>query len=184
MADMLFVTAEGIEVPLRPISVQQLELVRLKATEEAEEKFGKPLRPTYTEEVFGGGTEVHEHNETTLETDEERAAWESYQEHLTKFNGHVNGRVMDYVLLAGTRLELPEDTGWMELQAHFGLAIPENKFDLRAHWLKTEVIKTLDDIQGIGNKILEISGIDDRLKQAAVNSFPDTVEQPGGAEPG
>lgn len=175
--EMLFVTTEGLQIPLRPISLQQLELVRIKATEEADKLYGKPKKPTYEQEVFGGEKEVHEHNESTLEKPEDYAAWDAYEAHLKKFNDHVNNRVRDFILLTGTTIDMPEDASWMEMQRYFGIDIPEDHpLKTKSHWLATEAIRTVQDIQGISDQILAVSGVDERLKQASVNSFPDPVE--------
>lgn len=177
MANKTFTTTAGEAIEVFPVSLQQLEMVRAVATEEANREFGgQPQPPTYEVPVMGGEKEIHSHDETTLETEEDRLVFADYQAKLKQFNAIISRRVMNFVLLTGTKIQPPDDDGWIEMQQYFGLNVPEGRLDRRAHYIQTEVIKTLDDIQGLSTAIMEVSGIDTKLVEASAATFSDTVE--------
>lgn len=178
MANKTFTTAAGEAIEVFPVSLQQLEMVRAVAAEEANREFGgAPQAPTYTVEVMGGEKEIHPHDETTLETEEDRLAFAEYQAKLRTYNAVISKRVMNFVLLAGTKIQPPDDDAWIEMQQYFGIDVPEGKLDRRAHYIQTEVIKTLNDIQGLSTAIMEVSGIDTKLVEASAATFSDSVEE-------
>ena len=113
---------------------------------------------------------TYEHDEQTLTTDEEKAAWKIYQAALTRQSQVAATKVMELFMAKGTTLEMNAGE-WRELQEYFGVQVPDNPIAAKIHYLRTELLTTTDDINNLMASIMEASGIDRTVLEAAQNSF-------------
>jgi hypothetical protein len=173
----IFTTTAGVEIPLRAIPILQAQLVEQAARKEAAKLYGEPVKPTYTIKTDDGGEETHEHDEETIKTNREaKRAWDAWQECLRETNKFVEDRTLNFMFLAGTEAALPESKAWMKRQKFFGVEVPEDDPEddsaLLAHYIKTELLRSVDDINGAQRAISAISGINQEMLAAARATFP------------
>lgn len=176
-------TATGRELILNPLPPLQIQLVRDAAVKEAERKFGERLyKPTYTLDTGDGATETHEHDEATIAQDPEaKRAWDAWQAQEAQFDAYSNDKIMRFILLRGISFEMPADDEWMEMQAYFGIDVPEAGLDRRFHYIQTEIIGSVTDLTALMSEIMKISGVDEETVAAAQATFRDTLVEPGRA---
>lgn len=161
-----FTTAAGREIGIQPVPPLLIEEVRLRAQQSVE----VPPKPTYQVELPDGSMMTYEHDEQSLTTDEEKAAWKVYQAALTRQSQIAATKVMELFMAKGTILEMSVGE-WRELQEYFGVQVPENPIAAKIHYLRTELLTTTDDINNLMASIMEASGIDRTVLEAAQNSF-------------
>lgn len=183
MSKHIFTTSAGVEIPLNAIPPMQGQMVEQAARKKAAELFGEPVKPTYTIPTDDGGEEIHEHDEETIKDNPAaQRAWDEWQTCLSKTSEYVNTKLLDFVLLTGTDALLPEDESWIETQQFLGIEVPEQSMARRAHYIKTEVLRTVNDINGIQSAITAISGINQEALAAARATFQRDAQD--GREPG
>ena len=167
-----FTTAAGREIGIQPVPPLLIEEVRLRAQQTVE----VPPKPTYQVELPDGSMMTYEHDEQSLTTDEEKAAWKTYQAALTRQSQVAATKVMELFMAKGTILEMSVGE-WRELQEYFGVQVPENPIAAKIHFLRTELLTTTDDINNLMASIMEASGIDRTVLEAAQNSFRRNLRQ-------
>lgn len=170
----IITTTSGIELVIRPVSITVMEGFNSRVRKELEEKGEAVAIPTYELPTAGGGVEVLEHNETTLETDEDKKAWQEYIEYEQKISALATERTNNYVLLEGIDIELPEDESWVMKQVeYYGMEVPDNPVERKKHWLTTEILKTPADLVNVFSKILRLSydGLAEEDIESAEDSF-------------
>ena len=140
-----------------------------------------PTVPTYTVETAGGEKEVHEHNPTTLTTDEERAAWQHYLRTRETFYREVIARQKRIILARCVLFEMPADQAWAEAQTALQIPVPAAGEARRLHYLETEVIGSLADVDVIIELAQLASGVTKAAIAAAERSFP--ADAPGTPAP-
>lgn len=178
----IFTTAAGVEIPLNPIPPLQGQMVEQAARKKASELYGAHTKPLYTLTTDDGGEETHEHDETTIETDPAaKLAWKQWQECTAKTSAYVNDRLFDFAMLTGTDALLPQDESWIEMQTYLGIEVPEQSTARRAHYIKTELLRTTGDLIGIQNAITAISGINQEMLAAARATFSGDAQERGTA---
>ncbi len=128
--------------------------------------------PTYTVATASGEQEVHEHNATTLTTDEEKAAWAAYQKTQTAYYHEINGRVIRMVLARCVIFDMPADSTWANNQALLGIPVPASGEARRLHYLETEVIGCQADVDTIWELAQLASGVTKAAITAAEATFP------------
>ncbi len=187
--DKTFTTTAGHVISVQAVPPMLIEEVRLRAQATVE----VPPKPTYEVELPDGSPMTYEHDEQSITTDEEKAAWAKYQAALTRREQVSATKVMELFMAKGTIIE--PDGDWGELQEYFGIELPTNPIARKIHYLRTELLTTVDDINGLMGAVMEASGIDRTVLEAARNSFrgqlrqeTDTAAGTGGdaqpAEPG
>ena len=162
----IFVTSTGVEITLKSISPVLMAKVRTSV------EF--PKRPTYEAKTITGDIEVHEHDETTLETDGDREAWQRYlvefmqaeQEQARRVGNALFKRGIDYEVL-----ELPEDDRWIKEQKELGVKVPKDPLERKRHWLETEAFTTEVEIQRLSLRLMAMSGVSEEVLEAAERSF-------------
>ena len=141
-----FTNAAGKTFDLRGLTPGRPAQIRSGLVADWQEQ-GKmlPVAPTYTIELPGGATEIHDHNETTIRTDEEKEAWSKYQAALAVFNRELNQRILNAVMLS---VEIdPEDMArWEEESKFLGVRIPASPISKRLAYVESEVIAAITDI--------------------------------------
>lgn len=145
-------TVSGRSVELRPVSGQMLAEIQVTTRRKAIDRGDKLSPPTYKTKTVAGDEEIFPHDETTLETDEDREAWDEYQSALNALEEEIASRSNAYIISEGVVIgDIPQD--WFEKREWLGLDVPENRMDQRLLYIETEVLTTAEDI------IRAISGI-------------------------
>lgn len=132
-----------------------------------------PVRPQYAVETAFGTTEWHDHDESTLETPEERQAWNVYVKERDAADSTLVQRFTRVLFTKGISLEVDEEemAEWEEEQKFFGIPIPEGKHERRMHYIETAVISNEQDIVEMFDVIMRLTGIDDEILDEARRSF-------------
>ena len=158
-----YTTERGIEIGICPIP---LLLDEVRKAQEAK----IPPHPTYEAKTASGVVEIHQHNETTLQTDEERAMWAEYQGAIAQATDSMNDAIWRAVRLKAIQVDVPGDNGWIEDQKALGLTVPEDARERRLHYIQTEVIGGVRDIVRI-TAIANGADLDEGALAAAEDSF-------------
>lgn len=167
-----FTTSAGVQIGVQPVPPLLVEKVRKAAADSVE----VPPPPTYMVEL-GDGTQVPaEHDATTLETAEDKAAWSAYEKATKERESVAGTKTMELFLIKGTTI-VPPDDDWAEEQAYFGVVVPSDPAGRKLHYIQTELLNTVDDIQGLMAAIVDASGIDPEVVTAAKATFRDQLRQ-------
>lgn len=176
-----FTNSRGLTIRIQPINPWLMEAL----PRAVEVKYGKPkpTPPTYAIETFTGAVEKHEHDETTLETDEDRVAYATYLVESKKYNDLQGDLTMR--LMAREGVLLPEDlNAWQGRMAFLGIPIPENPDERHVFYVKTEVVGNMDDAKRLISEIMLLGGLSKEALQIAENSFRREMEKTGRPTPG
>lgn len=181
-------TVGGRSVRLRPVSAQTINELRISLRRKAI-LAGSPIEPpTYEAKTVTGETERHPHDETTLETDEDREAWRLHQEALAQLEAETNEALTRYMLAEGVICDDPPEE-WAEKRVWLGLEVPESRLDQRMLYIQQEILRTPADliraIQGImhltarGSAEMEarLVELDDLFRRALEGT--ETAPEPG-----
>lgn len=169
-----FTTSRGFEITFQPIPQMLIDRVRTS------HKLPEP--PYYEIKTLTGAIEKHAHDETTLETDADRAAWADYQRQLAETNEHINRSFMRLVFLRGIEIEMPQDDTWVREQKLLGITIPDDPLERKLHWIETEVIATVDDADRITRGALEASGVPQEALAQAEDTFRRSAQRDAAQE--
>jgi len=133
--------ATGKTIVVKPVAYYKMQQLRA-AIEEAYRADGKPIDPPTYEVPIGGSdeTQTFTHDESTIESDEDRAAWDTYLATLDEMEREARDRVVRFALRVGVEAE--EESGWEEDQEHEGIKIPDDPRDRKLHYIMTEVLPT------------------------------------------
>lgn len=149
---------------------------------------GLPLDPpTYQVTTAAGTIEEHPHTAETLETEEDRVAWELYQQAQTTLNAAVGTRVTRFMLAEGVVLDGP-DEAWCERMDRYGLAVSDDPMERREQYLTYEYARTPLELMKIVHRIMVISAEGSAELEEAAESmesfFRGSVERSATAEDG
>lgn len=152
-------SSRGVEVYLTPIPPLLLDGIQHDVTNDPE--WGpQPQPPTYTEEATG---EVFSHNETTLESDEEKATWKAYTDSLAKWNGEVTSRTIMLIIIDGIKVDPKQfavGSHWEKKMARMKKIVDDDDFERHIQFCQSEVLATADDFADIMFIVMELSGVD------------------------
>lgn len=149
-------TDAGVEVPIQPISLVTLEMSEQGLLQSYKDR-GEPLDvPTYEAELPGGEKEMHQHDATTLRTDEERAAWKAHLDAKDRYYNDLSELRQSIIYTDGIMAE-PTDDLWEAKQRRRYIRIPEDPEEKRVHWIKTELLRTAPDIVEATTAIMALS---------------------------
>jgi len=130
-----------------------------------------PEPPTYEVVNVAGDTEVHLHDETTLETDEDKAKWAAYLKARDEAEVRLRENMTRTILAKGLIVEMPKDDEWVKDQEWCGVNVPTEPRERRLHYILTEVIGRPDDLSDIMIGIGRISGVNEEALATAEDSF-------------
>ena len=150
-----------------------------QAIERAQRAKGAALNvPTYKAITASGAVEEHPHDETTLQTDEDRAAWAAYTAARQALNREINERTTRVLLLEGMVCGEPP-AEWLAKQKRYGLDVPEDPDDRKLAYIETEILRTTDDIMQAAMRIqaLSMTGIVEIDIEAAEAAFRGLVSR-------
>lgn len=174
----IFVNAAGHNFPIRGLSPMLPDLIRQGLEEEWKKTEELPSKPTYTVPTITGEPEVHEHNEGSLQTDEDKAAWEKYVLKRDEFDKKLNERVMKAVFLRGVMLTIPDIEAWISEMKAMGISVPEDAAERRYLYVRTEVIQSVEDVGNLMIAVLRLSGtINEEAVAAAEAAFRSATQE-------
>lgn len=163
-----FVTSEGVEIKIRPVSDTLRAYVQLGALRKLRDE-GEPVDPP----VYMATTVADEKIELTLDADsleipgDEKATndnkerWVAHVAALERVNEAQQNALMRLFFQRGMIIE--EREGWEEDHREFNIEIPEDPKERRAHYILTEVLHTPADMATMAMAIMRLS------KQGSVN---------------
>jgi len=137
----------------------------------------KPDAPKYKITTASGDEVWEPHNETTLETDEDKLLYRRYVEELAKADGIINERMFRLICMRGLEVTMPEDTSWIDMQRFLGVDIPEDPLELKYLYIQTEVIGSIEDITTITDMVMEATGVPEEALAEARRSFPSALQE-------
>lgn len=167
----MIVFPEGIKIV--PVPMLLIEQVRIAA----QSGVVIPPIPTYTAELADGSKVLYEHDAKSLETEEEKALWAARENALRQQEQVASLQVLDLLLARGLQVDekILTEGRWRSLQTRFHVALPKDLIDLQIHYIRTEIVIVPSDINDLMTMIMEASGIDGNLLQAAKNTFSDKL---------
>jgi len=164
----IFLTANGYEVPIEPISVVDLQLTEARI-EKAFRDRGEPIDPpTYIIKTDLGDEEVFEITEKTLKAqhsdgseneEESKRRLKLFLEHkdAVKRLEEEAATITQEIIMEGIALELPEDDEWTKRLIRRYVEIPKDKHEKWLLWLESEVFRSYSDLLDCIAYIFEIS---------------------------
>lgn len=165
-----FVTKRGFKIEVQSFPHMLPAKVQVAAEKESEKLFPAVL-PTYDVPLMAGGVQTFAHDPESVQTEEERKALADYEAAMRNRTGYCNQKMMQFYLLTGTIVELPDNDKWIKRQKFFGIEIPEDENELLYHYITTELLQDARDLVSLVERIMEESGIDQDTMKAARSSF-------------
>jgi len=167
----IFTTSAGIEVPIKTIHARTLDDLALQ-WEEVEGI--KP--PTYTVQIADGeDKEELEHDETTIQTDEEKADWAAYVERLNTAIGDFNEYSLRVIVTFGIDMEPPGD-GWEDDFEFCGISVPTEDRERKVFYFRRAILTAPLDEQLITRRINLVSRLSGEALERADALFRGAVE--------
>ena len=166
-----YTTVNGDVIKLRPMSSKVRDILSAK--------YVVPDPPTYEVENVAGDIELHPLDETSLETDEDRADWEAYQKELAAANEKYSELVVQTYVKFGTNyLEFsPPNNDWADLQEEYGLKVPTEPKERQMYYFCTEILSSDSDLRNVMANIRALSSQGRMLSvEEAEASFRSAVE--------
>lgn len=170
-----FTTSRGVKVNFVGITTL---LDKLNA------QFHLPEPPYYEIKTATGAVEKHLHDETTVQTDEEKQALAGYQSECARLNAEQQARLTRLVLLRGITFEYPQSDDWIKEQTYLGIAVPDDPLERRLHYIETEVIAGVADVEAVMLGVLAASGVPEDLLKQVEATFRHSLGQSNGHETG
>ena len=162
----MYTTRKGVAIRLRLFS----PVLRDKVRQSVE----FPEVPIYTATTAGGGKEEHPYTADMVETDDEKAMWQEYQDKLLAANLTLFERLGRLALIRGTEVDIPD--GWEQEQAIYGIEVPIDPVERKLHWIETEAVESNEDLSALILAILAYQTVTLEERAAAAASFPSPVE--------
>jgi len=158
-----FVTKDGREIPLRAVGRRYVQMVM--------DKHPIPEVPTYEARTVTGEVEIHRHvvkyddegnlKGTTLQTDEDWAMWNAYQEAKAKAIGDRMENAIKFLMCQCVDQEPPPVGEWGLDFAEWGLEPPDesDKQAYKIFWLENELLPDPDDLARLVSRLYVLGGI-------------------------
>lgn len=132
----------------------------------------KPQAPTYEFDAFGGEVIIKEHDETSLTTDEEKEAYQTYQDDLAEWSNQLNNRLLDFFFVHGADLEVDDEitAEWDEMLSYY-TAVPQSKIEKKLVYLKNFVLVDKDQVGQFTKTVMALTGVEQESLAAAEALF-------------
>lgn len=173
----IFTNSRGATVKIQPVNPWLMaELERTNA-----QAYGKPapLPPTYEVNLLGGAKETHAHDETTLATDDDRAAWQAYSVVRGAWDGFIGERMARMILSEGIVIDaIP--AAWEKRMKFLGIPVPPDDDEKKLLYAKSEIVPTSGDMVALMSAIMTLSGVSAEALTTAEATFRSAVETPDG----
>ncbi len=141
----MFQTVDGRTLNIRPVSQYLLQKTHLAIEERLRGAGTLSPRPTYSVTTASGAVETYPHDATTLQTDEDKAAWAAYEAGQLAFQREKAASATRLYLTRGLMIGDPPQE-WIADMAALGIALPENVADRRYEYILMDVLPTPEDL--------------------------------------
>lgn len=168
MKTIEYTTSMGVTVKIKPISPDYVQLI--------EKQVPLPEAPHYENTLLGGAVEKIYHTETSITTEEEKAAWAEYKLALAAAQEDIFIRKTRAVIRRCIVVDMPDDDGWIRSQAEDGITVPEDPEERRIHYVKTEVFGNANDVLFVVQAAMKLARFDEEDYKASMSFFRDKVE--------
>jgi len=173
-----FQTTDGRLISVRPVDMKfglQLAINGVRAEYEARKE---PLTPpTYTVTTASGAVETYPHDATTLQTDEDKAAWAQHQAAMHRLDQDIGMGIMRYELLRGLICEEPT-AEWRKECAFLKVAMPEDEYEARLLYMQMVVLPTGADLKRAMAAIMAVSATgNEEAVRTAEDLFRSAMEE-------
>jgi hypothetical protein len=172
----LFTTAQGIQIPIKPIHGKILDDLALQWSE-----IENMEPPTYTVTLAGGDTQEVPHDPTTLQTKEDHEAWNAYQTRLDQAIVEYNEAATKLHITLGIDEE-PPDSGWEEDFAFCGVSVPETPRERKVFYYEQVALADPVDMRLFVQKIFIISRLSGEALDRADALFRHTIQRQRGMD--
>lgn len=185
MTKNIFTTTAGVEIPITPIAIIDLQLAQDAIKREFEAR-GEPIEPpTYEVDVLGGEKEIHPYNTQTImdAPPEDKEKWDKYLEAIGRMENEIQQRTA-IVFMDGILVDLPEDEGWAERRKKlFGEEVPTDPDQKKLYYINNILLKTPADKSGVMMAIqrLSLTGANQEAIDAMEELFRRQMEAQGRA---
>lgn len=169
-----YTTLGGKSLPIQPISLDDLKMSEAAIRKEFIGRGEKLDPPEYEIEVFGGEKEKHPHDETTLKTDEDRAAWAEHRKAVNDFLYAQSELVLNIILEDGLPESIVPTEAWLARMKRRKIDIPEDESERRKKYILSEYLRTPMDVKAFIAEIMVLSaeGLDNQAEvEAAMSLF-------------
>ena len=174
----IFTTQSGRELTIKPVSRLLTQSIGARLRRESKEA-GEPLdAPTYEVTTVAGVTETHPHDEDTLDSDEDNAAWQSHLAAQARFNEELNRRIIRAMVIDGiVGLDTPNDE-WLARLDMLGAELPDDPIDRQVAFLQMEYLPDPGELSKLLSQIMGLSlvGVSGEEVAAASEAFRSQVE--------
>jgi len=172
----LYTTSSGMQVAIKPIHAKTLDDLSLQW-----EKVVSIKPPVYAVTLAGGETQELEHDSTTLETTEDRQAWDKYVAELNAAIVAHNEASIKTLVTFGIDTDPPK-SGWQKDFEFCGLEIPKDPAERKVFYFQRVVLTDPVDEQLIVRKINLISRLSGEALERADALFRGAMEGSGGLD--
>jgi hypothetical protein len=154
-------TVAGRSVELRPVSGRMINEIQVSTRRKALANGAKLNPPTYKTKTAAGVEEEFPHDETTLETEEDKAAWAEYRKAVLDLETEIVSRTNAYIISEGVVLDsIPDE--WFEKREWLGLETPESRLDQRLLYIEEEMLPTSEDMIRAMQAIMHLTARGDK----------------------
>jgi len=150
------------------------------------DKFVVPKPPQYSITTVAGDVEVYDHDETTLQTPEEKKAWAEYQQKLSDIETEITSLTIKICLVEGMEVVDKDNRwqDWIERMELIGIDLPTSDRAKDLLFKETDVAREDTDIAHILDRVMALTGVDEATLATARASFQDQVESNEGSKDG
>ncbi len=136
-----------------------------------------PEKPKYVITTVSGDKETYDHDETTLQTDEDKLAWAKYLEQEKSFQAELTNRMLACVLIEGVIIDDTIDlTRWESKQRLMGMKVPDDIEAKLLQYKRSVVIRSADDMKNLMNAVMALTGVSQEAIEKAKKSFQDKIQ--------
>lgn len=139
-------------------------------------KYTLPEKPTYSVRIGprGEATQIFEHTEKTLITDEDRTAWAEYEAEYARVLGERQKALVEFLVYNCIDLEPPQPSDWNFDFEFWNIEPPdpEDKVQYKLVWLENDIIPDLEhDWSRLIARLYGIAGLIQEGKTKEFESF-------------
>ena len=160
-----YVTKDGREIPLKAVGRRYVEQIYAKHP--------LPDKPTYAVTLVGGATQEFPHDETTLNTPEDRKTWALYESRVAEVIGERMQELMKFLICVCIDLDPTPVEEWAVDLTAWGLTTPdtEDKREYKVFWFENELLPDIDDQAALISRLYQMAGVIAEGRVKALEEF-------------
>lgn len=176
-----YMSSRGIWAVFSPMPM----LLRTRIAETMKkEGLEEPQPPTYEVEQFGGEIELHEHDESTIETEEDQEVWQKFLDDTDVWSADFSERLAEAVKVLCMEVPGMDEDNWVEKFEYLDIEVPDKKktIDRKKFYIDNVFIGSREDVIAIIQIPLFLTLEQPTIQGAAARLFRQaTVEGSGSA---